>query len=66
VDRARLTCEQHPSQTAFPQVSPKREDLTGSDLGFYCLQVIFMCPVYPGFLAVLDPCLLGGRMLGQR
>jgi len=23
-----------------------------------------MCPVCPGFLPVLAPCLLGGRMLG--
>ena len=23
-----------------------------------------MCPFGPGFLAVLDPCLLAGRMLG--
>jgi hypothetical protein len=28
VGSARLTCGQHPSQTPFPQLSPKREDLT--------------------------------------
>jgi hypothetical protein len=31
VGGARLICGQHPSQTPFPQVSPKREDLTRSD-----------------------------------
>ena len=29
MDDARLTCGQHPSQTSFAQVIPKREDLTG-------------------------------------
>jgi hypothetical protein len=52
-------------RTLNPRVrgsSPWRR--TRSDLGFYQFQVIFMCPVCPGFLPMLAPCLLGGRMLG--
>src|SRR6516225_161850 len=32
VGRARLTCGRHPGQSPFPQVTPKRENLTGPGL----------------------------------
>ena len=52
-------------RTLNPRVrgsSPWRR--TRSDLGFYHSRSFFTCPFGPGFLAVLDPCLLAGRMLG--
>ena len=52
-------------RTLNPRVrgsSPWRR--TRSDLGFYRPRSFFMCPVCPGFPAVLAPCSLGGRMLG--
>jgi hypothetical protein len=50
VGGGRLTCGQHPSQTPFPQASPKREDLTRDDLGFYHPRYFFtpVCPDLPG------------------
>ncbi len=47
VGNARLTCGQPSSQTPFPQVSPKREDLTHSDLEFYRSRSFLMRPFCP-------------------
>ena len=52
-------------RTLNPRVrgsSPWRR--TRSDLGFYHSRSFITRPFGPGFLAVLDPCLLGGRMFG--
>jgi hypothetical protein len=52
-------------RTLNPRVrgsSPWRR--TRSDLGFYYSRLFFTRPFCLGFLAVLDPCLLAGRMLG--
>ena len=54
-------------RTLNPRVrgsSPWRR--TRTDLGFYKSQVFSLCPVCPYFVAVLAPCLLGGRMVGLR
>ena len=51
-------------RTLNPRVrgsSPWRR--TRDDLGLYQPRVFFLCPVCPGFLGMLDPCLLGGRVL---
>jgi hypothetical protein len=46
-----------------PARSFRDENLTRTDLGLYRLQVFLYATVCPGFLGVLAPCLLGGRML---
>ncbi len=47
VGEPRLTCGRPSSQTPFPQVSPKRKDLTLSDLGLYPFRDL-SCGPFPG------------------
>jgi hypothetical protein len=61
VGYARLTCGQHLSHPTFAQVSAKRENLTGDDLGFVNPRSSF----YVRYAPVSLPCLLGGRMLAD-
>jgi hypothetical protein len=54
VGRARLTRGQPSTQPPYAQLSPKREDLTRSDLGFYSSS-LFLCV---RFVPMLAPCSL--------
>jgi hypothetical protein len=57
-----LTCGRDRNRVAFAQVSPKREDLTRTDLGFHDSRSFFVCPVCP---LVCSACARGSGARGR-